>query len=34
MIDWMIQVFRYLNKSSDRTFFLAVSILDSFFAAK
>jgi Cyclin, N-terminal domain len=34
MIDWMIQVFRFLNRSTDRTFFIAVQILDRFFAAK
>lgn len=30
----MIQVFRVLNRSSDKTFFLAVSLLDRFFYAK
>jgi hypothetical protein len=33
MVDWMIQVFRVLKRSQDKTFFLAVSILDRFFAA-
>lgn len=34
MVDWMIQVFRVLNRSQDKTFFQAVTILDRFFAAK
>jgi hypothetical protein len=33
MIDWMLQVFRVLKRSADKTFYLAVSILDRFFAA-
>ena len=31
MIDWMIQVLRVLNKNSNRTLFLAISIMDRFF---
>ncbi|CDW83238.1 UNKNOWN [Stylonychia lemnae] len=31
MIDWMYQVFKILNKSSDQTFFLSISIMDKFF---
>ncbi len=33
MIDWMIQVFRVLNRSQDKTLFQAVGILDGFFGA-
>ena len=33
MIDWMIQVFRVLNRSNDKTLFLASAILDRFFEA-
>ena len=31
MIDWMIQILRVLDNKSDRTLFLATSILDRFF---
>ena len=30
MIDWMIQVFRVMKKSSDETYFLAVSLIDRY----
>lgn len=30
MINWMIQVFRVMAKSTDNTLFLAVSIMDRF----
>eukprot|EP00347_Sterkiella_histriomuscorum_P000719 403374769 len=34
MIDWMIQVFRVLKRSSPQTFFLAVTLMDRFFLKK
>jgi hypothetical protein len=34
MVDWMIQVFRVLKRSSPQTFFLSVSLMDNFFMKK
>lgn len=34
MIDWMIQVFRVLKKSSPKTFFLAQYLMDEYFRLK
>jgi hypothetical protein len=34
MVDWMVQVFRVMKRSQDKTFFQAVSILDRFFKAR
>ncbi len=34
MLDWMLQVFRVLKKSSNITFLLAVSILDKYYKNK
>lgn len=34
MIDWMVQVFRVMNRSSDETYFLAISIMDRYFLTK
>jgi hypothetical protein len=34
MVDWMVQVFRVMKRSTDKTFFQAVSILDRFFKAR
>jgi cyclin B len=33
MVDWMIQVFRVIDRSNEKTFFLAVNLLDRFFQA-
>lgn len=30
MVNWIVQVYRVLRKSSDHTFFLAISIMDRF----
>eukprot|EP00347_Sterkiella_histriomuscorum_P009780 403339923 len=34
MVDWMLQVFRVLNKKSPRTYVLATQILDMYFRVK
>ena len=34
LLDWMIQVFRVLKKSSDQTFFQAIRIIDHYFLEK
>ncbi|CDW85550.1 n-terminal domain containing protein [Stylonychia lemnae] len=34
MIDWMIVVFRVLKKSSHKTFFLAIQLMDKYFIVK
>lgn len=31
MVDWMIQVFRVFDNTSDKTLFIAVDIIDRFF---
>ena len=31
MVDWMVQVFRVLKKSSPNTFFQAINIMDGYF---
>ena len=32
MVDWMVQVFRVLKKSSPNTYFQAINIMDAYFA--
>lgn len=34
MVDWIVQVLRALKVSTDQTFFLAISIMDRYFAQK
>ena len=34
LLDWMIQVFRVLKKSTVETYFLTLRILDTFFVEK
>ena len=34
LLDWMIQVFRVLKKSTIETYFLTLRILDAFFVEK